>query len=246
MRRQKTKILVIDHDPLFSQLLTRYLQLEGYELYAAGDGQQAIEQVERHAPDLVLLDAALSHYPDAFPLCQRIRERSLALLICITTVQAEEMSGLIELEADGYLRKPFDVDELLACMQQVLQRGQWLGAEEALQTPAPGEDTQVKIMGDLTVDFEHSRVLRAGHDILLSPREFRLLTCLAHNAGRVVSQELLLQLVWGNEHAGQHHLLQVTINRLRCKLEPDPTRPRFLLTKSSKGSAAGYLLTRPD
>lgn len=246
MRRQKTKVLVIDHDPLFLQLLTRYPQLEGYEVDAAGDGQQAIEQVEMHAPDLVLLDASLPHRPvDAFTLCQRIRERSRALIICITTVQAEEMSGLIELGADEHLCKPFDVDELLGCMRRALQRGQWMGAEEA-QAPVPGEDTEVKIIGDLTVDFEHSRVLRAGYDILLSPREFRLLACLVHNAGRIVSQELLLQLVWGNEYAGLYHLLQVTINRLRRKLEPDPTRPRFLLTKSSKGSAAGYLLTRPN
>src|SRR5215472_14287528 len=83
--------------------------------------------------------------------------------------------------------------------------GSTWGAEGA-QAPAPGEDAQVKTIGDLTVDFAHSRVLRAEHDILLTPREFRLLACLAHYAGRVVSQELLLQLVWGNEHTGEHHL----------------------------------------
>ena len=101
-------------------------------------------------------------------------------------------------------------------------------------------------IGDLTVDFVRSRVLRAGHDIPLFPREEQLLACLAQYAGRVVSQELLFQLVWGNEHAGEHHLLHVTINRLRCKLEPDPVRPRFLLTKSSKGCGVAYLLTRPN
>jgi len=245
MRRQKTRVLVVDHDPLFLQLLTRYLQLEGYEVDAEGDGQQAMEQVETHVPDLVLLDAALPHHPDAFAVCRRIRERSQASIICINTLQAEEKSGLIELGADEYLCKPFDVDELLARMQRALQRGQWLGIEQAL-APAPKEDAQIKTIGDLTLDFAHSRVLRSGHDIPLSPREYRLLACLAHYAGRVVSQELLLQAVWGNEHAGEHHLLQVTINRLRRELEPDPARPRFLLTKSSKGCGIGYLLTRPN
>jgi two-component system, OmpR family, KDP operon response regulator KdpE len=245
MHRQKTRVLVIDHDPLFLQLLTRYLQLEGYEVDAAGNRQQAIEHVEMHAPDLVLLDAALPHHLNALTLCQRIKERSQALIICITTLRVEEKSGLIDLGADEYLCKPFGVDELLACMRRALQRGQWLGIEQA-PAPAPGEDAQVKTIGDLTVNLEHSRALRAGYDILLSPREFQLLACLAQHAGRVVSQELLLQLIWGNEHAGKHHLLQVTINRLRSKLEPDPTRPRFLLTKSRRGCAAGYLLTCPN
>ncbi len=95
------------------------------------------------------------------------------------------------------------------------------------------------------MDLAHRRVLYAGHEILLTPREYRLLACLAQYAGRVVSQELLLQVVWGNEYAGEHHVLQVTINRLRRKMEPDPARPCFLLTKSSKGRAVGYLLTCP-
>ena len=242
MRRQKTRVLVVDHDPLFLQLLTRYLQLEGYEVDAAGDGRRAIEQMERHTPDLVLLGAALPHQPDALALCQRVRERSQASIICIAALQAGEMS---ELGADDYLCQPFDVDELLSRMQRVLQRGRWVGAERAL-VPAPQEDAQAMTLGDLTVDFARSRVFRSGHEILLSPREYRLLACLARQAGRVVSQELLLQCVWGNGHAGGHHLLQVTINRLRRKLEPDPARPYFLLTKSRKGCVVGYLLTHPN
>ncbi len=245
MRRQKTKVLVIDHDPLFLQLITHFLQLEGYEVDTADDGRQAIEQVEVQAPDLVLLDAAIPHQPDPLTVCQRIRARSQASIICITPTPAEEKSNLIELGADEYLCKPFDADELLVHMQRVLQRGQWVGVEQT-QATTSREDVRVKTIGDLTVDFAHNRVFHAGHEILLSPREYRLLACLARYAGRVVSQELLLQLIWGNEHAGEHHLLQVTINRLRRKLEPDPARPRFLLTKSSKGCGVGYLLTCPN
>jgi DNA-binding response OmpR family regulator len=242
MRRQKIKVLVVDHDPLCLQLLTRYLQLEGYEVDAAGDGQRAAEQVEVYSPDLILLNVA-SHQPGALTVCSRIRERTQAPIICITAGRAEGQSGLIELGADDYLSKPFDADELLAHAQRVLRRRPVLEAEQA---PAGGKDAQARTIGDLTVDFAHSRALLAGREIPLTPREYRLLVCLAQQARCVVSQELLLQLVWGNERAGKHHLLQVTINRLRRKLEPDPARPRFLITKSSKGCGVGYLLTCPN
>lgn len=244
MRRQKIKVLVVDNDLLFLQLLTRYLQLEGYDVCAVCNIQRAAEKVGVYAPDLILLDVA-AHQPGALAVCPRIRERTQAPIICITTERAEEKNGLIELGADDYLSKPFDADELLAHMQQVLRRRQPLEIQQA-HALAQNKDAQVKTIGDLTVDFAHSQVLRAGHKIPLTPREYRLLACLAQQTGRVVSQELLLQLVWGNEHAGKHHLLQVTINRLRRKLEPDPARPRFLITKSSKDCGVGYLLTCPN
>jgi DNA-binding response OmpR family regulator len=170
--------------------------------------------VERYAPELVLLDVP-PHQRDALTVCQRIRERFQAPIVCITAVRAEEKRGLIDLGVDEYLCKPFDADELLAHTRRVLLRRQGLEAEQR-------EDAQVKTMEDLTVDLAHRRVLHAGHEILLTPREYRLLACLAQHAGRVVSQELLLQVVWGNEYEGKHHLLQVTINRLRRKLEPGP------------------------
>lgn len=244
MRRQKIKVLVVDNDLLFLQLLTRYLQLEGYEVDAACNDQRAAEQVEVYAPDLILLDVA-AHQPGALTVCPRIRERTQAPIICITTVRAEEKNGLIELGADDYLSKPFDADELLAHMQRVLRHRPWLEAGQA-QAPARGKDAQVRTIGDLTIDFAHRKVLYAGHEITLTPREYRLFVCLAQYAGRVVSQELLLQCVWGNEHAGKHHLLQVNINRLRRKLEPDPARPRLLITKSSKDCGVSYLFTCPN
>jgi len=244
MRRQNIKVLVVDHDLVFLRLLTYYLRLERYEVCAACNGQQVTEQVEVYAPDLVLLDVDAGQ-PAALTICQHIRERSRAPIICISAARTEEKSGLADLRADDYLWKPFDADELLAHVQRVLQRGPSVETEQAY-APAQSEGTRVKAIGDLTVDFAHSRVLHAGHDIPLSPREYRLLACLAQYAGRVVSQELLLQYIWGDAHAGEYHLLQVTINRLRRKLEPDPARPRFLLTKSRKGRAAGYLLTHPN
>ena len=244
MRRQKIKVLVIDTDPLFLKLLACYLQLEGYDVSLARDGQQAIEQVATYAPDLVLFDIA-SQVTDALPICQRVRERSRAPIVCITAARPLEKGELLKLGAEDYLCRPFDIDELLACMRRALQRGQWSEVQQA-HAPKQNEDAQIKTIGDLTVDFAHRQVLYAGNAILLTPREYGLLACLAQCAGRLVSQELLLQCVWGNEHAGKRHLLQVNINRLRRKLEPDPARPRFLITKSSKDCGVGYLLTCPN
>lgn len=244
MRRQKIKVLVIANDPLFLQLLTYYLQLEGYDVSPVCDGQQAIEQVAMYAPDLVLLDVA-SQVPDALPICQRMREHSHAPIVCITAARTEDKGGLLKLGADDYLCRPFDADELLARLRRVLQRRQWSEVQQA-HALTQNEKAQIKTIGDLNVDFAHRQVLYAGHEIMLTPREYRLLACLAQYAGRVVSQELLLQCVWGNEYVGKHHLLQVNINRLRRKLEPDPAWPRFLITKSSKDCGVGYLLTCPN
>ena len=128
MRRQKIKVLVVENDLLFLQLLTCYLQLEGYDVCAVCNNQRAADQAEVYAPDLILLDVAA---PGALTVCPRIRERTQVPIICITAVRAEEKSGLIELGADDYLSKPFDAEELLEHIQQTLQRKQSLENQQA-------------------------------------------------------------------------------------------------------------------
>lgn len=244
MRRQKIQVLVVDDDLQFLRLLTCYLRLEGYDAEAATDAQQAIEQVTAQRPDLVLLNGEMRQ-GDGFTICRRIKECSHAPVICMTTLQTDERSGLIALGADDYLCKPFDVDELQGHMWRVLRHGRRSEPQPA-QADTRRKDAHVEICGDLVVDIARSRVSRAGHEISLTPRERLLLACLARHVGRVVSQELLLQLVWGSEYADENHVLQVTMHRLRHKLEPDPAQPRFLLTKSSRGCVVGYLLTSPS
>ena len=229
---KKTTIVAADDDPQLLRLVTRNLEFEEYEVLPASDGQQALEQVEAHSPDLVLLDVMMPRM-DGFTVCQRIREFSTVPIIIVTArgQDQDKVHGL-DLGADDYLTKPFSVDELLARVRAVLRRAQFTANEHAhvLRTTIT--------IGDLVVDYAQHQVTMTGQEVPLTPIEYRILAYLAQNAGRVVTQDLLLEHVWGSEYFGESHMLQVNINRLRRKIEADPTHPRYLLTKVG----IGYLL----
>ena len=232
---KKTTILTADDDPQLLRLVARNLELEGYEVLMASDGKQALEQIEQQVPDLVLLDVMMPKI-DGFTVCQRVREFS-AVPIIIVTARGQDQDKVrgLNLGADDYLTKPFSVDELLARVQAVLRRAQFIPSEHthAMRTT----------IGDLSVDYAQHLVTMAGRELMLTPIEYGLLVYLAQNAGRVLTQDLLLEHVWGAEYIGESHMLQVNINRLRRKLEPDPVHPRYILTKVG----IGYLLsTQPE
>lgn len=233
MPAKKTTVVAADDDPQLLRLVTRNLQMDGYDVIGVSDGQQALEQIEAHMPDLVLLDLMMPKL-DGFAVLQRVREFSSLPIIILTARGADQdkIRGL-DLGADDYLTKPFSVDELLARARAVLRRAQTNSHGEA------GHGTQAAItVGDLNIDYGQRRVTMAGRDVDLTPVEYRVLAYLAQNAGRVITQDLLLTHVWGEEYEGESHLLQVNVNRLRRKLEPDPTHPRYLLTKTG----VGYML----
>jgi len=229
---KKTTIVAADDDPQLLRLVTRNLEFEEYEVLPASDGQQALEQVEAHSPDLVLLDVMMPRM-DGFTVCQRIREFSTVPIIIVTArgQDQDKVRGL-DLGADDYLTKPFSVDELLARVRAVLRRAQFSANEHAhvLRTTIT--------IGHLVVDYAQHLVTFADQEVPLTPIEYRLLAYLAQNAGRVVTQDLLLEHVWGSEYLGESHMLQVNINRLRHKIERDPTHPLYILTKVG----IGYLL----
>ena len=229
---KKTTIVAADDDPQLLRLVTRNLEFEGYEVLPVSDGQQALEQVEAHSPDLVLLDVMMPRM-DGFTVCQRIREFSTVPIIIVTArgQDQDKVRGL-DLGADDYLTKPFSVDELLARVRAVLRRAQFTANEQAhiLRTTIS--------VSDLVVDYAQHLVTMAGQEVPLTPIEYRILAYLAQNVGRVVTQDLLLEHVWGSEYLGESHMLQVNINRLRRKIEADPMHPRYLLTKVG----VGYLL----
>ncbi|GCE49672.1 two-component system KDP operon response regulator KdpE [Thermosporothrix hazakensis] len=235
MSVKKTTILVADDDPQLLRLVSRNLEFEGYDVLAASDGQQALEQIEKHAPALVLLDVMMPRL-DGFTVCQRVREFSSVPIIIVTArgQDQEKVKGL-DLGADDYLTKPFSVDELLARVRAVLRRTQL-----STQNDGTGLRT-ITTVGDITIDFAQHLVTISGKEISLSPTEYRLLEYLAQNTNRILTQDLLLEHVWGPEYIGESHMLQVNINRLRRKIEKDPAHPSYIKTKIG----VGYVLTEP-
>jgi DNA-binding response OmpR family regulator len=232
MPAKKTTILVADDDPQILRLITRNLELEGYQVLAAADGQQALEEIEARMPDLVLLDIMMPRL-DGLTVCARVREFSAVPIIMLTSLgQDQDKVRGLDAGADDYLTKPFSLEELFARVRAVLRRGQFSAGEG-------GQSAQARtVIGELTVDYAQHLATMSGRELPLTPIEYRMLAYLAQNAGRVITQDQLLEHVWGSEYLGESHMLQVNVNRLRHKLEPDPAQPRYILTRVG----VGYLL----
>ena len=232
---KKATIVAADDDPQLLRLMTRNLQLDGFDVLAASDGQQALELIENNALDLVLLDVMMPKM-DGFTVCSRVREFS-AVPIIIVTARGQDQDKVrgLDLGADDYLTKPFSVEELLARVRAVLRRSE-LSTMEHLQGLQATTAT-----GNLLVDYSQHLVMLNGREIALTATEYHIIAYLAHNVGRVVTQDLLLEQVWGPEYLGESHLLQVNINRLRHKLEVDATQPRYILTKVGVGYSLAAL-----
>lgn len=238
MPAKKTTILAADDDPQLLRLITRNLEFEGYEMLAASDGQQALAQIESQPLDLVLLDVMMPKM-DGFTVLQRVREFSTVPIIIVTArgQDQDKVHGL-DLGADDYLTKPFSVEELLARVRAVLRRSQISSREgtQGLQS--------VAITGDLTIDYTQHLVTLAGNELSLTPTEYAILAYLAQNMGRIVTQDLLLEHVWGQEYLGESHMLQVNINRLRRKIEVDPAQPHYIPTRVGVGYSLASLPSR--
>ena len=234
MPAKKTTILIADDDPQLLRLMARNLEFEGYDVLTASDGRTALEITEEKRPDLVLLDIMMPKM-DGFTVSQRIREFSNIPIIIVTArgQDQDKIRGL-DLGADDYLTKPFNVDELLARSRAVLRRSQFMANEQTINS--------IQI-GDLSIDYTQHIVKRGNKELSLTPIEYRILAYLAQNSGRIITQDTLLEHVWGAEYAGESHMLQVNVNRLRRKLEPDPAHPRYILTKVGVGY---QLANQPD
>lgn len=237
MTAKKTTILTADDDPQLLRLVTRNLEFEDYAVLTAHDGKQALDLILQHTPDAVLLDVMMPRM-DGFTVCQRVREFSAVPIILVTArgQDQDKVRGL-DMGADDYLTKPFNVDELLARVRAVLRRAQF-----AMNEPDQMLQTLLTI-GELTIDSAQHLVKMKGQEVGTTPIEYRLLSYLAQNVGRVLTQDLLLEHVWGTDYIGESHMLQVNINRLRRKLESDPTHPHFILTKVGIGY---FLAAQPE
>ncbi|GCE11613.1 response regulator transcription factor [Tengunoibacter tsumagoiensis] len=226
---KKQTILVADDDPQLLRLVTRSLELVKFHVLNAKDGEEALAMIEADPPDLVLLDVMMPHM-DGFTTCQHVREFSQVPIIIITARGRDDdkVKGL-NLGADDYLTKPFSIEELEARVRAVLRRSQWVASGQ------PQKDQKKKVIGDICIDFEQCVVTIRNEEISLTATEYRILAYLMQNAGRVLTQDLLLEHIWGQEYTGESHMLQVSVNRLRRKIEPDPAHPTYIHTKIGIG-----------
>jgi DNA-binding response OmpR family regulator len=235
MPAKKPTVLVVDDDLQIQRMVTRNLQLEGYETLTASNGQEALDSIASQMPDIVLLDVMMP-VMDGFTVCERVRSFS-AVPIIILTARGQEQDKVrgLDLGADDYLTKPFGIDELLARVRAVLRRSEY-GADDQGAFHEP-----VLTIGPFAIDFAQHQVQRDGHEISMTPIEYAIFAYLARNAGRVLTQNMILEQVWGAEYAGEYHMLQVNINRLRRKIEDDPAHPQIIVTKPG----IGYQLVAP-
>jgi two-component system KDP operon response regulator KdpE len=219
-------VLIVEDEPQLRRFLRTALGAQGYRVVEAETVQEALVAATTHNPELILLDIGL---PDGngIDLTRRIREWSRVPIIVISARGKEDDKvTALDAGADDYLTKPFGVNELLARIRVALRH--------ALSTASATGDPVLEI-GPLRIDLTRREVLVAGAEVHLTPLEYRLLTLLAQNAGKVLTHRQILKEVWGPGSANETHYLRVFMAQLRRKVEPDPARPRLLLTEPGVG-----------
>ncbi|MDZ4133426.1 MAG: response regulator [Dethiobacteria bacterium] len=222
------KILIVDDEKPIVEILKYNLEKEGFRVVTAFDGEEAIKMADAENPDLILLDIMLP-FKDGFTVCQEIRAKMDVPIIMLTAKEMEidKVHGL-ELGADDYVTKPFSAREVTARVKAILRRTR--GKEEPT-----GNDKKIIIAGSLKVDRDEVQVYNQGEAIELTLREYSLLLFLILKPGYVFSREQLLNQVWGYDYIGDERTVDVTIRRLREKLETDPAKPEYIYTKRGVG-----------
>lgn len=220
----KTQVLVVDDEAAILRFLKPALEANGYEMATAGTVAEATKSIAAESPDIVLLDLGLPD-GDGKDVIKRAREWSDVPIIVLSAREREtEKIEALDLGADDYVNKPFNVGELLARMRTALRHRMLRKAE-----------TPLLRVGDLEVDSVRHRAIRAGAELKLTPKEFELLSFLARYAGRVVTHKQILTAVWGPAHTEDTQYLRVYVGQLRQKVEEHPDDPRIILTEPGIG-----------
>lgn len=223
-----TRVLVVDDEPQLLRGLRVNLEARGYDVDVAPDGASALDVAASRRPDVVVLDLGLPDV-DGIDVIRGLRAwGSMPIVVLSAREQEPDKIAALDAGADDYVTKPFGVEELLARLRAALRR---LG---------PTGEPVVRV-GELTVDLEKRIVLRNGEPLPLTPHEFALLRFFAQHEGKLLTHRAILREVWGPAYQTESHYLHVYVSQLRRKIEPDPTRPRYLLTEPG----AGYRLVDP-
>lgn len=225
------KVLIVDDEKNIVDIIAFNLKREGYEVIKAFNGEEGVEKTFSEEPDLILLDIMMPKL-DGYEACKKIREKKNTPIIMLTA-RAEEVDKVLGLElgADDYVTKPFGVRELMARVKANLRK---VSVREEEKQPASSGENELKL-GELTINAERYEVRKRGQVLDLTLREFELLRFLATQKGQIFSRETLLEKVWGYEYFGDVRTVDVTVRRLREKLEDDPGKPVYILTKRGIG-----------
>ncbi|MBE6034297.1 response regulator [Aminipila sp.] len=228
------KVLIIEDEKAISDIIKFNLKKEGFEVEAAYDGQEGLDKALNTQSDLILLDVMLPSM-DGFQVCKRVREGSTVPIIMLTAKEEEVDKVLgLELGADDYITKPFGMRELVARIKANLRRTE-------LAAGAANDPSNIQDFGNLEIDMNRYEVRKNNQVLELTLREFELLKYLAERENKVFSREQLLEEVWGYEYYGDIRTVDVTVRRLREKLEDDSSSPKYIMTKRG----IGYYFRRP-
>jgi two-component system, OmpR family, KDP operon response regulator KdpE len=221
-------VLIVDDEPQILRALETTLRGAGYDIETAATGETALAKAAVRPPDAVILDLVLPG-KSGTEVCRELRQWSQVPVLVLSAIGEErEKVAALDAGADDYVTKPFGIEELLARLRAVLRR--------ALPVTEP-----VIEIGDLRIELDKRAVYRNGDLVQLTPHEFGLLRLLALNEGRLLTHQMILREVWGAAYQAESHYLHVYISQLRRKIEPDPARPRHILTEPG----AGYRLVAP-
>lgn len=223
MNQAGQRVLVVDDETPIRRYLRAALSAEGFTIYEAAAGQEAMNAVLAHRPDIIILDLGLPDF-DGIEVTRRLREWSQTPIIILSVREAEnDKIAALDAGADDYLTKPFGTGELMARIRVVMRR------------LANKPDEPVLSVENLKMDLPRRMVTVNEREILLTPTEYDILRLLMQNAGKVLTHRQLLKQVWGAAYESEMHILRVNISNLRRKIEPDPSRPHYLLTEPGVG-----------
>lgn len=226
---EQLTVLVVEDEEAFIDALTIGLPKEGFTVEVARDGAEALARFDEIEPDLVLLDLMLPRI-SGLDVCRELRSRSQVPIIMVTAKSAEVDTVVgLEIGADDYVTKPYRIRELVARMRAVVRRSSPAPVGGGVVAEEPVVEPPV-VVGDVTIDPARHEVEVRGEAIDLPLKEFSLLSHLMHNAGRVVTREILIDRIWGADYVGDTKTLDVHIKRLRSKVEDDPANPTRIVT----------------
>ncbi|MCI8833664.1 MAG: response regulator transcription factor [Clostridia bacterium] len=240
VNENRRTVLIVDDEKPIVDILEYNLKKEGYNTLIANDGVEAVNIALEQRPNIILLDIMLPKM-DGLTVCKKVRT-ALNIPIIMLTAKEEEIDKILGLElgADDYVTKPFSVRELIARIKANLRKYE---LSQGMSGEAEIKDNDRKItIGDLQLDLDKFEVKVRGKKVDLTVREFEVLRYLANQPGQVVSRELLLEKVWGYEYFGDIRTVDVTVRRIREKIEDDTTDPQILVTKRG----IGYYIAKPE